>query len=331
MSKTDPYQKYVTFDVRAHYNYKDDTITLTSKDPDVAKQGFRVKLSKNTKEELRLRQLLKQEGVIQRRTTRDAQVITMVGDIRKFGIFRENSAVVLANYLVDEFKLSTVVVDLGLISEFSNLLDYTGRKTLLDVFLNHEDENSFVSEQNVLDKIETIPGSRASFLLAPERPPYFFKNYKNLLADNIIEIFDILKKNFDRIIINCDTYSQRYSDFMSTVPYTESDLILLFSSAGAGYRHFAPQDIIDLNRNLDDCIFAVKYIDGQEDAAGVNGFRVNIDASDLNTNCWSYKKDDVFIETTFDDKIIQYTPLYHYDFFVEKHAELANLIAHYQV
>jgi cellulose biosynthesis protein BcsQ len=58
--------KYVTLeDVRVSHNPKDDTIHITSGDPDVQAGGFHLNLGKNTQTEQLLRQILTDQGVIQ--------------------------------------------------------------------------------------------------------------------------------------------------------------------------------------------------------------------------------------------------------------------------
>ena len=65
MSTTHPSRKYVTLDdVRATYDRKNDTIHLTSGDPDVQAGGFHISLNRGTQTEKTLRELLTDEGVI---------------------------------------------------------------------------------------------------------------------------------------------------------------------------------------------------------------------------------------------------------------------------
>ena len=65
MSTVDPTKKYVTLDgVRISYRPKDDTIHLTSTDPDVAAGGFHLTLGRGTQTEETLRDLLTESGVI---------------------------------------------------------------------------------------------------------------------------------------------------------------------------------------------------------------------------------------------------------------------------
>jgi MinD-like ATPase involved in chromosome partitioning or flagellar assembly len=65
MAQSDDRKKYVTLDdIRVSYKPKDDTIHLTSTDPDVQAGGFHLSLSKGTQTETTLRDLLIEHEVI---------------------------------------------------------------------------------------------------------------------------------------------------------------------------------------------------------------------------------------------------------------------------
>jgi MinD-like ATPase involved in chromosome partitioning or flagellar assembly len=65
MSKTDENKKYVTLEnVRVSYLKKNDTIHITTTDPDVQAGGFHLTLNKGTQTEETLRDLLSEQGVI---------------------------------------------------------------------------------------------------------------------------------------------------------------------------------------------------------------------------------------------------------------------------
>lgn len=65
MSIKHPSNKYLILDdVRVSYNPKEDSVHLTSGDPDVQSTGFHINLSSGTRTELALRNLLTEQGLI---------------------------------------------------------------------------------------------------------------------------------------------------------------------------------------------------------------------------------------------------------------------------
>ena len=136
--------KYVTLeDVRVSHNPKDDTIHITSGDPDVQAGGFHLNLGKNTQTEQLLRQILTDQGVISAyrsfvtsslssiQAAHRIQTISVVSP--RGGNGKTTTVLALAAALVQQ-GLKTVIVDMD---AFDGQIAFHMRKagpTILDAY-----------------------------------------------------------------------------------------------------------------------------------------------------------------------------------------------------
>jgi cellulose biosynthesis protein BcsQ len=206
MSKTDKNKKFVTLEgVRASYKAKDDTIHLTSTDPDVQASGFHLSLNKGTQTEKTLRNLLTKNGVIQAQdefgaitsTEQNFNVNQHKGTIiavnsPKNGTGTTTFVTNLAQTIIDksEHTKKVIIVELpGLIGEY---VWFTGQHspTTLNYYL--EQEKTFVNLQKSIIK----HGEHLDILMAPQK-------VSSIPVEELYtNIFTHLKKEYDYIILD---------------------------------------------------------------------------------------------------------------------------------
>ena len=146
MSTTDDKKKFITLDgVRVSYRAKDDTLHITSTDPDVQAGGFHLSLARGTTTEVTLRDLMIEEGVIRISETEKpfsvfnkveqsphGNIITVTGLWP--GIGKSTVALLLANALagvrsrVDGHSLRVAVINVG-----DEIPEYFAKDVAVDV------------------------------------------------------------------------------------------------------------------------------------------------------------------------------------------------------
>lgn len=207
MAYSDEYKKYVTIDnVRAFYRAKDDTVHLTSTDPDVQAGGFHLSLSKGTQTESTIRELLSEHGVMKQQnlflpaqeviktkdegSSKSAQVISVTSAYSGTG--RSTLAVALGLKLAQEGRRA-IVIDMDLRDGALRYLTNQGNSGMLGVFVSDDKSASALRKH-----ITREPGIDCDFLLAPKRPT----SSDYLKADFFQEIINTLKTMYDVIILD---------------------------------------------------------------------------------------------------------------------------------
>jgi type II secretory pathway component PulF len=85
MVSPDPHGKYLNLEgVRVAYRRKDDTIHITSTDPDFQTSGFHISLVRGTPTERALRALLREHGMAVAKTKLEEQLPTFVTLLRTY-------------------------------------------------------------------------------------------------------------------------------------------------------------------------------------------------------------------------------------------------------
>lgn len=212
MSTTHPSRKYVTLeDVRATYDRKNDTIHLTSGDPDVQAGGFHISLNRGTQTEKTLRELLTDEGVIKNKWILSAApgfqpravvpqqndrgaIIALTG---RGGSGKTTAAILLAQSLGEQgHKVALVDFDLR-----DGQLGYhlkVNSPSILNMYVNSGE----TLDRKILERsLVRAPGTRFSALLAPQRGRSADLISQRLQQDTLI----LLQQMFDYVIVDTAT------------------------------------------------------------------------------------------------------------------------------
>lgn len=233
MSKTHHSQKYITLDdVRVSYDRKNDTIHLTSGDPDVQAGGFHLSLNRGTQTETTLRSLLTQENVIKNkplfqpaagfqpgelksRPCNQGSVIVLIG---RGGSGKTTSSILLAKKFASEGKKVALV-------------DFDLRDGQIRYFLEQRDA-AFVAEGTKKDTLTAEDLRKGMFydenngfsvFFAPKRP-----SNAGLINAAMQESFlNILRAEFDYIFVDVSpTALETHNRSDSTFLYTQGDAFL---------------------------------------------------------------------------------------------------------
>ena len=247
MSHPDDQKKYLNLDgVRVSYKAKDDTIHITSTDPDVQTGGFHLSLTKGTQTEETLRDLLIQHGVIRSFVSTDlnsrakpisfkqptdastghsGQVITVTS--ARGGAGKTTLALLIAATLShgmskDGKTLKVCVVDMDTRDGQVGFLLGQSKPTALNVFLDLEKDIDSLTESLVYDKELNIHA-----LLAPKRA----RNADYLTQDFYRTTLTKLRDEFDVVIVDTST---NYLDFLKEAAYEESEAVLFVTQLSRG-------------------------------------------------------------------------------------------------
>lgn len=234
MSKIDDQKRYITLeDVRVSYKKKDDSIHLTSSDPDVAVDGFHMFLTKGTHSEVVLRKLLEDAGIIRNFQASAIEVGPLSGVKRnankgtivsvtspKGGTGKTNIALNLAiqlskftNPMTGE-KLKVVIADFDSFDgQISSLIGRT-EPNVLNYLSN--DERSTDSLLKSLARNDDL--GIWALLTAPTRASIVESHYT---TEFYTEILEKLSDNFDIVIVDSANNSRVRK---ATLPISDSIL-----------------------------------------------------------------------------------------------------------
>ena len=210
MSTTDDKKKFITLDgVRVSYRAKDDTLHITSTDPDVQAGGFHLSLTRGTTTEVTLRDLMIEEGVI--RVPENKKAFSVFKEVEKSphgniitvtglwpGIGKSTVALLLANALgnvrsrVNGELLKVAVINVG---------DENPELFAKDVAVNVEDLEVPFRDAHVGITIAAAWSEKLGIFVAsaPAIRPYStdFENF-NDYADKI----NFIANSVDIVILN---------------------------------------------------------------------------------------------------------------------------------
>lgn len=250
MAHSDDHKKFVTIDnVRISYKPKDDTIHLTSTDPDVQAGGFHLSLSKGTQTETTLRDLLVEHEVIKTilpkinvaetapklDLNKKGSILTVTST--KGGVGKTALSLLLGTVLNDalnELKgtksgqkdLRVCVVDMDIRGgQIGYILEQT-TPTALNIFTSSDRTPESIKSNLIYDEHLGIWS-----LLAPKRA--ITAAYLN--ADFYEEVIERLREMFDVVIL--DTTSNHLDPLFNKVAFPLSDVILLVTNCSAGSLH----------------------------------------------------------------------------------------------
>lgn len=188
--------KYVTLeDVRVSYNYKDDSIHITSGDPDVQSSGFHLSLNKDTQTERVLRNILVENEIISSNPAVSVPVLDSGSKIisivsPKGGAGKTSFTYSLASLLAkDGIKVAVVDSDFrdGQLSAFIGEVCPTIIGFIADAKNNPSIDNYMVPS-----------GKGWDALLAPVRPV----TAEFVTPEILDEIFTQLKESYDVVLVD---------------------------------------------------------------------------------------------------------------------------------
>lgn len=239
MSHTNDRKKYVTLeDVRVSYKPKDDTIHITSTDPDVQAGGFHLSLSKGTQTEVTLRELLRTSGVIRptpvfKSQKGKARIISLTTGQEGSGIAK--FALGLAGAIAEtdlrgflQSQLKTLVIDMDWHNPSIGFeMGGVTSPTVLNSYI--KSQNKEVSYKNSVLRNHT---HGYDVLLAPQRAP----KAEKIPGGFYVDIIEKASHEYDVIILVTPLLGSQYKAYQQ-VALENSDYVVYFAESKMNSHH----------------------------------------------------------------------------------------------